>query len=135
MEMLQLAVRNILRNKRRTLLDMTAFIVCLSMIIFFVGLYRFRILDGVAKATRYRTGHVQIHQAGYDAVARKLPLNLNLPNYPEILRALEADSRVIMASERIRFFSYLSHGEQLSHSIVVAFAPEKEKKVSLLAEC
>ena len=135
MDILKLAIRNVARNKRRTILDMAAFIVCLSMVIFFVGLYRFRILDGVAKATRYRTGHVQIHAGGYDAVARKLPLNVAIAAPVKVVKAAEADPRVKMASERIRFFAYVSHGEESLHATGIAFDPDRERGASLLPEC
>ncbi len=135
MELLWLAYRNVLRNPRRTLLDMAAFIVCLSMIVFFVGVYRFRIVDGVTKATRYRTAHLQIHAKGYDTIARKLPVTLAVPEAGRVESIVRSDPRVRMASERIRFFCYMSRGEEVLHTTAVAFSPEREKAVSLLPEC
>jgi putative ABC transport system permease protein len=87
------------------------------------------------KATRYRTGHVQIHAAGYDAIARKLPLNLAIARPAEVIRIVEADPRVTIAAERIRFFSYISHGEQSLHTVAIAFDPDRERAVALLPEC
>jgi putative ABC transport system permease protein len=130
---LGLAARNVRRNPRRTLLDMAAFVVCLSMIAFFVGVYRFRIVDGVTKATRYRTGHIQIHARGYDAVARRLPLAPAIAD-PGPVFALRARAEVRLASARIRFPASLSRGQEQLRSHGVAFDPEREAAFSLLPE-
>lgn len=134
MEIIKLAVRNVLRNPRRSLLDMAAFVICLSMIVFFVGVYRFRIVDGVSKATRYRSAHLQIHARGYDAIARKLPLNLALADAHSIQTALLADPRVRMASERIRFFCHIAGSGDMLHASATAIDPTRERETSLLPE-
>jgi putative ABC transport system permease protein len=131
---LRLAARNVRRNPRRTLLDMAAFVVCLSMIAFFVGVYRFRIVDGVTKATRYRTGHLQVHARGYDAVARRLPLAPALADPGPILLALRGLPGARLASERIRFPGSLSRGQEQLRCQGVAFDPEREEAFSLLPE-
>lgn len=134
MELLKLAARNVLRNPRRTLLDMAAFVICLSMLVFFVGVYRFRIVDGVTKATRYRSAHLQIHALGYDAIARKLPLNMDLADAPSLQRRLLADPRVRMASPRIRFFCHLAGAGEMLHATAMAIDPASESHASLLPE-
>jgi putative ABC transport system permease protein len=113
---------------------MAAFIVCLSMVVFFVGVYRFRIVDGVSKSTRYRSGHLQVHARGYDAIARKLPLSLTVPDPRGIVSAFRADGRVKVASERIRFFCHLSRGEEMLNAGAMAIDPAVEGPLSLLPE-
>ena len=131
---IRLAARNVRRNPRRTLLDTAAFVVCLSMIVFFVGVYRFRIVDGVDKATRYRTGHVQLHARGYDAVARRLPLAPAIDRPERLLAAIRARPDVRLASERIRFQASLSRGQEQLRCQGVAFEPAIEEPFSLLPE-
>lgn len=131
---LGLAARNVRRNPRRTLLDMAAFVVCLSMVAFFVGVYRFRIVDGVTKATRYRTGHLQLHARGYDDLARRLPLAPAITDTAPILLALGGRPGVRLASERIRFAAAVSRGQEQLRTQGVAFDPEREAAFSLLPE-
>jgi putative ABC transport system permease protein len=113
---------------------MAAFVVCLSMVVFFVAVYRFRIVDGVSKSVRYRSGHVQIHGRGYDEIARKFPLSITVPHTEQALAWLRANPKVRMASPRIRFFCNLSRGEEMLQAVGIAIVPEQEEIASLLPE-
>jgi putative ABC transport system permease protein len=134
MYLLIMAFKNLWRNKRRTILNLTAFTFNIVVLLFFVGAFRFRIEDGTIKTTKYLTGHIQIHQQSYDKEARKLPLNLIIKEPEEIISRTEKIPGVIMAGRRIKFSASVSDGNNKLGCMGIGFEPEQEAKFGLLSQ-
>jgi putative ABC transport system permease protein len=103
MNLAAIALRNIRRNRRRSLLSGTA--IALSALIIAC---MFSILAGISEdyrsnVTRYITGHVRLRNREYDANEQLNPLHLSVPGYTGLDERLEALPGVLAAAPRIQF--------------------------------
>ncbi len=100
--LLRLAWRNTRRNKRRTLLTISAVTVAVASMLFglsYMGGVMDNILDTYAKT---ESGHVRIRKDGYSKRERSMPLHLNIKSLDEVLGALRDQPDVKEALPRIR---------------------------------
>jgi putative ABC transport system permease protein len=97
-----LAWRNTLRNKRRTLLTVTAVMVAVAALTYgqahINGLLN-NVLDTYA---RTESGHIRIREDGYTERARFLPLHLNIQHLADLLPVVRSNPGVEEALPRIR---------------------------------
>lgn len=98
----RLAWRNTLRNKRRTLLTVSAVMVAVAALTYgqahINGLLN-NLLDTYA---RTESGHVRIREEGYTERARFLPLHLNIQHLADLLPVVRSTPGVAEALPRIR---------------------------------
>ncbi len=129
---LKLSYRNLWRNRRRTLLTMSAMGVATAMVILMLGIYDGMIWDMIDSATLNYHGHVKVTAPGY-LDRRKIQLTI-----PEdgLHREILADPMVQGVSGRVRGFALLSFGEgDSSHTQpaeLLGIHPAEERTVTLL---
>ena len=111
MKLYKIAVRNIFRNKRRSLLSASAIAVAGITIVFLFGLLEGMINDMEENIFTYLSGAVRIRNAEYDKYERLNPLYLSIPDYKSLLRKIETDPAVTSVSPRISFPGYIPAGE------------------------
>ena len=134
MKLLRIAVRNIRRNRRRTILNVIALAVGLGIALIAFGwingyqVYIYGTLQDI------ETGHVQILNREYLDEAVRLPLDLNVPNYTETRVALTNIEGVGAAGGRINFSAKVSHGAESSYLLGRAIDPEAEAEITVLAD-
>ena len=61
----RLAIRNIWRNRRRTLLTLSAMVVSSALLILCLGIFSGMLKDMLASATEQYFGHLEISTKGY----------------------------------------------------------------------
>ncbi len=103
MKIRHIALRNLRRNTRRTLLSMTAIAVAAAAFVFLFG-----IIEGMKKDLTYNlqtfvTGQVRLRHAEFDKYAHLNPLHLAVENYEELVGELELRKEVETVSPRITF--------------------------------
>jgi putative ABC transport system permease protein len=129
----KIALRNLLRYKRRTLLTSLLIILGVVMVVVFSGISKSFKEMMIGTITDSMIGHLQIHKRGYVSSVDNLPLHLNL-NETEIntLKSiLDAQKDVIEAyTFRIKFGAMLSNYEQTTNIRLTAVIPEMENKAS-----
>ena len=134
-KLLKIAVRNLLRYKRRTLL--TASLITLGVVFVLV----FTSVTGsfkammIAQNTDSMLGHLQIHRKGYVASIDNLPLNLNLKGgaIARLEKILNAEPGVEAYSPRIKFGAMFSTFVETTNIRLNGIDPEREfKAVPLL---
>lgn len=76
-----IAARNILRNRRRTILNAIALALGCAMMVFGIGWIRGYINGIYERMIAFDTGHIQIHGRGYREAARRLPLDVSVPEW------------------------------------------------------
>ncbi len=103
MKLYKIALRNIIRNKRRSLLSASAIAVAGLTIVFLFGLLAGMVDDMDDNLFTYLTGAVRVRNAGYDKFERLNPLHLSLPDYESLLDDIRSDPAVIAVSPRISF--------------------------------
>ena len=129
----KIALRNLLRYKRRTLLTSLLIILGVVMVVVFSGISKSFKDMMIGTITDSMLGHMQIHKKGYVSSIDNLPLHLNL-NENQIIKLtsiLAENKKEIEAyTFRIKFGAMLSNYEQTTNIRLTAVNPEMENKAS-----
>ncbi len=88
--LLKIAFRNILRNRRRSVMSMGAIAVGATAMVLFGGFVATIIL-GVQTDTVRRTGHLAIYRNGYFTFGSGNPAAWGMPGYKDVLAMVRAD--------------------------------------------
>jgi putative ABC transport system permease protein len=105
MKLSVIALRNITRNKRRSLLSAVAIAIATLVIVFMFALIEGMKADVSRNIFTYVSGHIRIRDAEYDRYENLSPLHLGIKEYTEALSLTRAVENVRLALPRIRFFS------------------------------
>jgi putative ABC transport system permease protein len=127
----RIAARNVLRNRRRTLITLAALLVGVGVMVSIRGLlsgFQRGLVLGVVQG---QTGAIQVHKKGYLANVLSNPINLDFPA-DEVLAKVRAEPGVSAASARIQFAGLLSSGEETLFFGVVGVDPRGEFEVCSL---
>ncbi len=131
----KIAVRNLLRYKRRTLLTASLITVGVVFVLLFISVSGSFKNMMIGQITDSMLGHLQVHRKGYVASIENLPLNLNIKGGAIArLESILAEQPEIEAwSPRIKFGGMFSNFTETSSIRLTAVYPEKEfKTVPLL---
>jgi putative ABC transport system permease protein len=131
---LRIAVRNLLRYWRRTLLTTVLIAIGVVAVLLFVSLAgSFRAMM-VGQITDSMLGHLQVHRKGYLSSIDSLPLNRNLrPRMLEQLNdALAKLDGIEAISPRLKFGAMFSNFSETTNIRIVAVDPAREVKVTPL---
>ena len=125
---LKIAMRNLFRYKRRTLLTMALIVSGMVFVLVFVAVTGSFKNMMVGQITDSFVGHAQIHRRGYLASIDNHPLHLNLrPKQVEFVKEVLAKSDDIEAfSARIKFGAGFSNYEQTTNIRINGVDPAKE---------
>jgi len=129
----KIAIRNLLRYKRRTLLTSLLIILGVVMVIVFSGISQSFKDMMIGTITDSMLGHMQIHKKGYVSSIDNLPLHLNLNEnqIKKVTSILDENEKTIEAyTFRIKFGAMLSNYEQTTNIRLTAVNPEMENKAS-----
>ncbi|MCC7152725.1 MAG: ABC transporter permease [Rubrivivax sp.] len=89
----QLAARNLLRNRRRSLATLLAMVVGLCAVLLFGG-YRSNILYGLTTGFVQHSGHLQVQRRGYFDNGGDSPLSYGIADYARLQEAIRADAQL-----------------------------------------
>jgi putative ABC transport system permease protein len=131
----KIAIRNLLRYKRRTLLTASLITVGVVFVLVFVAISGSFKNMMVGQITDSFLGHIQIHRKGYVASIDSLPLTLNMkPGAVEkVKKALAETSSIEATSFRIKFGGMFSNFTETTNIRLNGVYPEDEfKAVPLL---
>ncbi len=127
-ELIKIAVRNLLRYKRRTLLTSSLISIGVMFVIVFVaasGSFKYLMIGQI---TDSMLGHLQIHKRGYVASIDSLPLTLNLNAKQEkkLEKTLQEIPGIEAYSPRIKFGGMFSNFVETTNIRINGVYPEKE---------
>lgn len=127
-KILRLALKNLLRYKRRTLLTGLLIAVGMVAVIVFVGLSGSFKTAVVGQITDSVLSHLQVHRKGYTASIDNLPLDrmISFEAYTNLLSVLSQTEEVAAVSPRIKFAAMLSNYAQTTNLRLNGIDPEKE---------
>jgi putative ABC transport system permease protein len=134
-DLFKIAIRNLLRYRRRTIL--TASLVAIGVIfvlVFSAASGSFKSLM-IGQITDSLMGHIQIHKKGYVSSMENLPLNLGMPQktFVKIDEILKNSKDVEASSPRIKFGALFSNFMESTNIRLNGVYPEREfKTVPLL---
>ena len=127
----KIALRNLKRYRRRTLLTSLLIMVGVVMVILFSGLSGSFKGMMIGQITDSNLAQMQIHKRGYVSSIDTMPLNLNLnqKGYKKIEEVLMQQPEVSAYAPRIKFGAMLSNFIETTNIRINAVDPEKEVKV------
>jgi len=130
-KIMRLALKNLLRYKRRTLLTGLLIAIGVVAVIVFVGLSGAFKQAIVGQITDSVLSHLQVHRKGYMASIDNLPLNRMLPvkSFERLVDILTQTDGVAAFSPRIKFGAMLSNYAQTTNVRLNGVDPEKEQAV------
>ena len=128
--LIKIAVRNLFRYKRRTLLTSSLIAFGVILVIVFGGLAISFKTQMIGTLTNTALGDLQIHKKGYVESIDNLPLNLIMTGkeLAEVEDVLKQDASVAAYSPRIKFGAMISNYAQTSNIRLSAVYPEMENK-------
>jgi putative ABC transport system permease protein len=131
----KIAIRNLLRYKRRTLLTASLITVGVVFVLAFIAVSGSFKNMMIAQITDSMIGHMQVHRRGYVASIETLPINLNIKGgaIAKLETILAEQPEIESWSQRIKFGGMFSNFTETSSIRITAIDPEKEfKTVPLL---
>jgi len=134
--LLKIAIRNLLRYKRRTLLTASLIAIGVVFVLLFVAVTGSFKSMMIGQITDSMLGHLQVHRRGYLASIEKLPLNMNLKlqAYQKVEDMLTNQPEVEAVSPRIKFGGIFSTFVETTSIRLNGVYPDRElKAVPLLA--
>jgi putative ABC transport system permease protein len=124
----KIAIRNLLRYKRRTLLTASLITIGVVFVLVFMSVSGSFKNMMIGQITDSMLGHLQVHRKGYVASIDNLPLNLNLK--AGAVKRLEdifnAQPEIAAYSPRIKFGGGFSNFAETTNIRLNAVIPEKE---------
>jgi len=125
----KIAIRNLLRYKRRTLMTSMLIVIGIVLVIVFSGVsVSFKSMM-IGSITDSMLGHLQIHKKGYVSSIDNLPLHLNIneKGIKQLDKIFEKHDDMIEAySYRIKFGAMLSNFMETTNIRLTAVQPQME---------
>ncbi len=131
----KIAIRNLLRYKRRTLLTASLITIGVVFVLAFVSISGSFKNMMISQITDSMIGHLQVHRKGFVASIETLPLNLNLKGdaIARLEKILNEQPEIEAYSPRVKLGGMFSNFTETSSIRLTAIYPEKEfKTVPLL---
>ncbi len=131
----KIAIRNLFRYKRRTLLTASLITVGVIFVLVFISVSGTFKNMMIGEITDSMIGHLQVHRKGYVASIETLPINLNIKGgaIGKLERILDEQPEIEAYSPRVKFGGMFSNFTETSSIRITAIDPEKEfKTVPLL---
>ena len=126
----KIAVRNLFRYKRRTLLTVSLIAIGIIFVLGYISISGSFKNMMIGQITDSMIGHLQVHRKGYVASIENLPLNMNLK--PQAFKKLEGilnqQPEVEAYSPRIKFGGMFSTFVETTNVRLNGVYPEKEFK-------
>jgi len=124
----KIAVRNLLRYKRRTLLTASLITIGVVFVLVFMAVSGSFKNMMIGQITDSMLGHLQVHRKGYVASIDNLPLNLNLKAgaVDRLEKILDTQPEIAAWSPRIKFGGMFSNFAETTNIRLNGVIPEKE---------
>lgn len=127
---LKIAFRNVLRNRRRTLLNVFMIAGGVSALIVFNS-FVLSITAGLRDITiRTQTGHLQIATPSYWNKTAHSPKEALLPDFAKVQKRVSRHPRVKSVAGRLTFFGLISKGDQSTSARGMSIDPTAEGNIA-----
>lgn len=129
MVFLKIAWRNILRNKYRSLVTITAVACGLAALIFLRAFVEGADSQMVENYTNLVSGHLEIHKKDFQ---KKMGLELSMDGAQGIIDIVKQGQSIVAVSKRIKEYALVSSAEHSSGVLLLGIDPLQEPKVTYL---
>ena len=128
MKLARIALRNIGRNSRRSILSATATAIATMAMVAMAAYVNGLSADMRGNVADLVTGHVQVRAAGFERYEQLNPLHLRIQRYPDLLALLEAEPEVAAAVARLSLPVGIFRGEENVGAQVMGVDVERERR-------
>lgn len=128
MKLSGIALRNIFRNKRRSLLSIIALAVAAVAITIFFSLYEGIKTNIRSNSWNWDAGEVRLRHAEFDRYEYLNPVQYVVSDYRELVELLESHPEVETVSPRIRVHGAVFRGEQQFATLGLGLDLERERE-------
>jgi len=127
---LRIAVRNLFRYKRRTILTLSLIVLGIMFVSIFIAVTGSFKNMMIGQMTDSMLGHIQVHRKGYLAAIDNLPLNLNMKSqaYKKLEKTLDDLHEIEAYSPRIKFGGIFSTFVETTNIRLNGVYPDRESK-------
>jgi putative ABC transport system permease protein len=126
----KLALRNVVRHRRRSALALGAVIFGTVAMLLAAGFIEWIFVNFREYSIHSQLGHLQITQQGYRDNAAAAPFGYLLPNNSPALRDIARDPRVQLIAPRLSFSGLASAGETTLSFVGEGVDPDKDNALS-----
>jgi len=134
--LIRLAIRNIGRNKRRSILAVVSVAISLTVIVFAQGFIAGFVASFVRNATKNDAGHIRIASKKFEERSRFYPVSYNVADPDSIIASIQHDpalaSDIALITQRTSFGVLLSNNGNNRSAIALAGDPAKEERLLYL---
>ncbi len=127
MKLYKIAWRNISRNRRRSLLSVSAITVASMAIVFLFSLLAGMKVDMARNLTTYYTGHVRIKNSLFEKYEKLNPLHLRVKDADSLVEKLEDQPGVKAVSPRISFPVMIDRKGETTGALAQGLSMEREQ--------
>jgi putative ABC transport system permease protein len=127
MKLARIALRNIGRNSRRSILSATATAIATMAMVALVAYVNGMGADVKKNIADLVTGHVQVRAKDYERYAQLNPLHLRVQHYEDLLARLDAEPEVAAAVARLSLPVGIFRGEETVGAEVMGVDLERER--------
>jgi putative ABC transport system permease protein len=129
--LLRLALRNLGRNRRRSLLTLSAMVASSALLILALGVFSGMLQDMLSSATEQYQGHLVVSRDGYQDDHDLFDhFSADAGLQPRLLSV----SGVLAASPRLRNFGLVSHSQSSYPAELLGIDPDLERRVTTLQD-
>jgi putative ABC transport system permease protein len=126
----RIALRNVLRNGRRSAITLLVIVFGAVGLILFGG-YKARTFFALRESTiRGRLGHMQVFKQGFAKAESHKPLEYALDDADNIRKQIERDPRVKMTAAQVTLMGLISNGEKSETFMATAVEPKKDREMN-----
>ncbi|NBC28466.1 MAG: FtsX-like permease family protein [Spirochaetes bacterium] len=134
MDLSRIAWKNVFRNRRRSVLNVVALTIGITIMIIglgWVGGYNTYVFGALID---FQTGHAQVLNQKYFDEAARFPLDITVPEYTELRKRLLEHPQVVEAAGRVNFSVELSNQRAGIRLAGKAIEPAREARVTVIDE-
>ncbi len=124
-----IALRNVVKNKRRSTLNMLSFAVSVFMMLLGFGMVKGQFDALYERLIDLRTGHIKIYNKQYPALKTTLPLDMSIDNPEAVIAAIKDTPHLVAASPRLIHDGIISNSKKKYGVLIHGIDMEKEKKI------
>lgn len=127
---IRMAVRNLVRNRKRALMALFTIVAGVICLVLADGFVRWILWAMQEVAIQSQSGHIQVVRPGYFKAGAADPYRFILPADPQTQKAIEAEPGVRLVTPRLKLTGLISHGETSVSFVAEGVDPAKEAQLS-----
>jgi putative ABC transport system permease protein len=124
---LRISVRNVFRNRRRTLLSLLIMTAGASGLIVLGGFFDNLVVGYRESLIRSQSGHLEVNRRGYFRNGQTSPLDYLLPDATKLASQIEAHPEVTVVVPRLQFSAIANSAKTSQDVLVIGVDSERER--------